>query len=462
MVQLGTTDFSASRRASRAALSVYAPAVAGIALLLAMAVGDAWAGNCDEVIAPFDTGCGVGETCDASTLTCTSGNPSSAEYVDICHRPPGCPGNARTLSVSACAIAAHLGHGDSLGACPECDSDDDCPAGQVCNVTTNICIDPNGGCDDDADCGGGQVCNTSTGTCIDPGGGCSSDTDCGGGQVCNTSTGTCIDPGGGCDDDTDCGGGQVCNPATGTCQNPSDECSVDSDCDDGSFCNGAETCDRIAGCMPGLPPCDDGIACTVDGCDEGSDSCTHSPSHPTCDDGVFCNGAEICDPASGCVAGAPVECDSIDEFCAAGVCDEAAGSCVLEPRNEGLDCLEGEPDICVLSAACAAGECVITPLCDAECERCDPDGCTSLCGNPFNQNDDVVNSTDALYTLRVCVGLEECSACVCDVDGDGIVTATDTLMILRHVVGLGDVFVCSDGSGAETTTTTSTTLSGLP
>ena len=35
----------------------------------------------------------------------------------ICHVPPGNPGNPQTISVSTSAVATHLAHGDSLGAC---------------------------------------------------------------------------------------------------------------------------------------------------------------------------------------------------------------------------------------------------------------------------------------------------------------------------------------------------------
>ncbi len=37
--------------------------------------------------------------------------------VEICHVPPGNPGNAHTLSVSENAVQAHLAHGDTLGPC---------------------------------------------------------------------------------------------------------------------------------------------------------------------------------------------------------------------------------------------------------------------------------------------------------------------------------------------------------
>jgi predicted lipid-binding transport protein (Tim44 family) len=40
------------------------------------------------------------------------------EKVVICHRPPGNPDNAHTISVSPNAVPAHLAHGDTLGPCP--------------------------------------------------------------------------------------------------------------------------------------------------------------------------------------------------------------------------------------------------------------------------------------------------------------------------------------------------------
>jgi len=52
---------------------------------------------------------------------CDNNNSSSnCEYpkVEICHVPPGNPGNAHTIRVSQSAVPAHLAHGDSLGPCP--------------------------------------------------------------------------------------------------------------------------------------------------------------------------------------------------------------------------------------------------------------------------------------------------------------------------------------------------------
>jgi hypothetical protein len=44
--------------------------------------------------------------------------PAESDKVTICHRPPGNPDNAHTITVGASAVPAHLAHGDSLGPCP--------------------------------------------------------------------------------------------------------------------------------------------------------------------------------------------------------------------------------------------------------------------------------------------------------------------------------------------------------
>jgi hypothetical protein len=54
-----------------------------------------------------------------ATVTPTpAATQAQANKVTICHRPPGNPDNARTLSVGAPAVPAHLAHGDTLGPCP--------------------------------------------------------------------------------------------------------------------------------------------------------------------------------------------------------------------------------------------------------------------------------------------------------------------------------------------------------
>ena len=99
-----------------------------------------------------------------------------------------------------------------------------------------------------------------------------------------------------CDDGIACTD-DVCDLATDSCQNipnndkcPTDfpicfvqygcqaaqPCEHDSECDDGLWCNGTESC--IQGhCTTSLAPdCDDHDPCTIDACDEATDSCTHT------------------------------------------------------------------------------------------------------------------------------------------------------------------------------------------
>ena len=49
-----------------------------------------------------------------------------------------------------------------------------------------------------------------------------------------------------------------------------DSGAIDSACDDGLFCNGVETFDGLV-CQPGTDPCNDGIPCTADSCDDALD-----------------------------------------------------------------------------------------------------------------------------------------------------------------------------------------------
>jgi hypothetical protein len=50
-----------------------------------------------------------------ATTTAPAGGTAK---ITICHIPPGSPGKARTISVSASAWFAHQAHGDTEGACP--------------------------------------------------------------------------------------------------------------------------------------------------------------------------------------------------------------------------------------------------------------------------------------------------------------------------------------------------------
>ncbi len=175
---------------------------------------------------------------------------------------------------------------------------------------------------------------------------CTVDLDCSDGLFCNgaetCNAGSCqagtapnCDDGVSCTDDS-------CNEGTDSCDNTAN----DGNCDNGLFCDGSETCNATLGCQAGTAPnCDDGVACTVDACNEGSDSCDNTPDNGACADGAFCNGDEVCNPATGCEDG--------PDPCAAGLCDEVGDVC-----NECAvdnDCDDGA--FCNGAETCNAGSC---------------------------------------------------------------------------------------------------------
>jgi len=212
----------------------------------------------------------------------------------------------------------------------------------TCDEVNDACVNT----PDDASCDDGNVCNGAE-TC-DPVNDCQPGTPlvCDDGNLCTTDS---CDPVAGClFTPVECPAGEQCDPADGICKVPP-ECTVDADCDDGMFCNGAETCDTATGtCLPGTPPdCDDGVACTVDTCDEVNDACVNTPDDTACpDDGLFCTGQEICDPVDGCV--------STGDPCPAGtVCNEATDTCDREDQKEIL-CHKGKNTITVGAAAVPA------------------------------------------------------------------------------------------------------------
>ncbi|MEM7356071.1 MAG: hypothetical protein AAF657_34970, partial [Acidobacteriota bacterium] len=141
-------------------------------------------------------------------------------------------------------------------------------------VGTAVGCSVNADCDDGAFCNGAETCNTGTG-------------------VCEAGTPPVCDDGVSCTVDS-------CNEATDSC----DVAPNDSLCDNGLFCDGSETCNATLGCQAGpAPNCNDGVSCTVDSCNEGTDSCDNTPDDSVCDNGLFCDGAETCDVVNDCQAG---------------------------------------------------------------------------------------------------------------------------------------------------------------
>ena len=225
------------------------------------------------------------------------------------------------------------GQDDSSGGAGSDSCDEtDCENGETAVAT----------CSSDANCASGLRC-ASVGICV----ACLANSECDDGNPCTSESCTptvgCENPvlsdGAPCLDSTLCNGtetclGGVCTPGTPLV------------CDDGQFCNGAESCDALLGCRSGLPPAlTDFVFCTVDTCNEETDSVEHTPSDARCDNGLFCDGAETCE-LTGCRPGArPVTDDGIG--CTIDSCDEVTDTIVNFP----LDSLCGPGRVCG-SAGC--------------------------------------------------------------------------------------------------------------
>ncbi len=188
---------------------------------------------------------------------------------------------------------------------------------------------------------------------VETAGGCTSDGQCDNGlwcdgaETCNLGTGLCEDGAApNCSDGVSCTV-DSCNEGSDSCDNVTD----DGACDNGLWCDGAETCNATLGCQSGSAPnCSDGVSCTVDSCNEGSDSCDNVTDDGACDNGLWCDGAETCNATLGCQAGT----------------DPCSGS---QTCNETTDICEsgggGGPQDAVYDAGLGAPACAAT---GSECD----------------------------------------------------------------------------------------------
>ena len=374
-----------------------------------------------------------------------------APKVQVCHFPPGNPGNWHTIEISENAVAKHIeNHGDLLGACNAvcaflCDDGNACtiddtgecedvgcpgiPEAVDCNdsnsCTADSC-DPATGCENNALSGTTCVvsdpgtCEEGTGICdtlgvCDPDstpGCCVTTADCEAWDTNHCSNEECLDHQ--CETtsintcETDACHLSVCIPEDGSCTPEAPivcdqlECH-DNGCDPESGCYS----NLIEGCCIHHSECNDGNNCTTDTC-LGVAGCVNVP----CASGDACNVLVSCDPFTCAPTTVPQHCDDGDA-CTADSCDQAAGGCIDTP----VDCDDGNEctaESCDAVLGCAS-DLVVCPddgdLCTAE--SCDPlFGCGS---------DPVVCADDGdLCTIESCDAVLGCGSdpVVCADDGD--------------------------------------------
>ncbi len=295
--------------------------------------------DCDDGIA-----CTV-DLCDVATGNCSSDaddalcdNGRFCDGVEYCDPLRGCRSGLRPDCDDGvdCTIDDCDSVTDQCVSLPDdgfCDNGTFCDGEEWCDAVRDCQSGDPPDCDDGVSCTVDQ-CDLDLDACVhDPVDAlCDDGSFCTGVETCDAlrdcQPGTPPD----CDDGVDCTI-DSCDPATGACTHEPD----DRRCDNGVFCDGAETCSAVRGCQPGpRPDCDDGVSCTADECDPAIDACVHRVDHAFCDDGVFCNGVEACDPLNDCQPGTPPDCDD-GVACTVDACDQRLDQCVHAPDDRACD-----------------------------------------------------------------------------------------------------------------------------
>ena len=364
--------------------------------------------NGTEVCDPFDidseavTGCAPGDTLDCDDeFSCT---------VDTCDPGSGCVNT--NINVS-CDDNLHCNGAETCdpgadGADPDTGclpgTEVDCDDGMACS--TNYCDEPsdsckktldNGICADEFYCNGEEICNPDN-----PGhdaDGCIDGPDI-----------VCLD-----DDAYSCTVGS-CDEDTNDCTHlPEDSrCDNGDYCDGEEFCNpGHAQANPSSGCVVGTDPCpEDTFDCTQDSCDEVEDECLHTPNHSICLNNTFCDGEEICDPenplhdSAGCIEGGdPCEDDGV--ACTVETCNEDFNVCFNIPDDNLCDnnvYCDGE-DYCDEEQGCQIRN---IPDCgdgvDCTNDSCSEGTGTHVCVNA--PDNDYCSELDNKY----CNGVETCNA----------------------------------------------------
>ena len=416
--------------------------------------------QCDH--APDDDVCDNGSFCDGDEtcdvlLGCQDGaapdctdavgctDDSCNETTDQCDNTPdndACSDGDFCTGVEICDVVTDCGPGadpcpgaecdESSDVCAECLTDAHCDNSVYCDgreiCTMGVC-EPGAppDCDDGVACTadrcdeGNQACDNAPSDAA-----CDNNTYCDGAETCDAVNGCQAGPAPTCDDGVSCTS-DSCNEATDGC----DHAPSDAACDNDTYCDGPETCDATNDCQAGAPPdCDDGVLCTDDACNEGTDTCDHTADDDACSNNVFCDGDETCNATTGCEAAAsPPDCDD-GVACTDDSCSEALAACNHAPNDALCDnalycdgtetcnavngCQAGNLPDCSDGVGCTVDTCVED---DDTCGHA-PDN--SLCNN-------------GMY----CDGIETCNAIADCVAGSP--------------VGCGDAFVCTTDTCNEAT-----------
>lgn len=183
--------------------------------------------------------------------------------------------------------------------------------------------------------------------------------------------------------------------------------------------------------------------CFVGVCDTNTGTCKIQPAADgtTCDDGLFCTIDETC-TAGICGNGKPNPCGSND--CLTGICNEEQDRCQLIARADETPCTVPD-DLCVVGAACKAGECIGTPKsCDYDpnIDECHVGNCnpkTGACELSPGNDGEPCHVNGLCFVNQTCLH----GACVGGQSRDSSYSTGDTTMC--HIMACDP----KDGSRAD-------------
>ena len=305
--------------------------------------------TCNGVCEVFDTNpCLVDKNCPSDQY-CDACAGFCAAEVGVCE---ACTNNAACGDGGACLPFVS---GGSFCA-TECISDLGCEVGYSCiavdGFSQNLCVPDSGQCEDlglcesDGECPDGQICSDTLKICAP---GCSEDDQCAGELVCDAAR--CVEP---CSSNSDCPQGAECDDG---------HCKVPGACESGEDCFQPETyCDKTTGqCAPG---------CLVDGdCQDAAKQCENKKCVPKgCIHNYQCAFEQVCDKQVGACIPTP------DDHC--GECDASAeGQCGGEP-NLRVTLQDQDPDT---GEAVDKGDFCLLPCANDPVDQCPQGyGCTQI------------------------------------------------------------------------------------
>ena len=160
-------------------------------------------------------------------------------------------------------------------------------------------------------------------------------------------------------------------------------CATADDCQNGLYCDGEEVC-PYGFCQPGpVRDCSDSLDCTLDTCDEETDTCEHDVDDASCDDVNPCT-TDTCEVSTDTCINAPIDCADTTN-CTLDTCDTSTGDCVHTIADEACD----DADACTIDTCDVSSDTCANTLIDGDGDLHPPESCGG---------DDCDDTDDTIYT----------------------------------------------------------------